>query len=388
MDQFSAGGFGTRGSESPTGGFFDANTRPDSLPTDIPEAPGAFENLTGLGEIQSEAWTAVEDALAGASGSASEYADQVTQAAQDAYDQLWSDYYEAVDYTAQAYYDAVTATAEYALQSYYAAVDYTTQAVDYYLAYYDQYVYYCSLYPWDCYSYAYDAAAYTYYYIGDVSSTPSGTTTVGDVTTNITIVAEPPTPSAEAYEAIVLFANDQLGAVVEPLYAGTVTAEIDQMITLLPEEMQAYLLNATAISGTEYWGMLNGGAAAVTVGDCATNPAGCAVTADTLSMQLSSASMGAYAIRASAAVPSTADEALRLITTVYPKLTGLSFAQITDVEEGLAFTATTASLGTDVNGQPISAAKIVYAGVLDLNGMPYVYAMVAVGEGYANVFAN
>ncbi len=386
MDQFSAGGFGSRGrggaegEEPPNGGVFDANTRPDSLPTDIPEAPGAYEDLSGLGELQSDTWTAVEEALMGANG---EYADQVTQAAQDAYDQLWTDYYTAVDYTAQVYYDTVTATADYMLQSYYAAVDTTTQTVDYYLAYYDQYMYYCSLYPWDCYSYAYDAVTYTYYYVGDVSSAPTGTTTVGQVPTNVTIMVEPPTPSAEAYEAIVLFANDQLGAVVEPLYAGTVTAEIDQMIQLLPEEMQAFMLNSLEISGTEYWGMLTGGAASVMVGDCA----GCVVTTDTLSMQLSSASMGAYAIRASAAVPTTAEEALRLITTVYPKLTGLSFAQITDVD-GLAFTATTASLGTDVNGQPISAAKVVYAGVVNVNGAPYVYAMVAVGEGYADVFVN
>ncbi|MBE2270907.1 MAG: hypothetical protein IAE80_21900, partial [Anaerolinea sp.] len=306
------------------------------------------------------------------------------EAAQQAYDQLWADYYAAVDYTAQAYYDTVTATADYMLQSYYAAVDYTTQAVDYYIDYYDQYAYYCTLYPWDCYSYAYDAATYTYYYVGDVSDTPAGTTTIGDVTINVGYPIQPtPIPSAEAYEALVLFANDQLGAVVEPLYAGAATDGVQSVLTYLPEEIEALMLNAMSISGAAYWGLLPGGAAAVAVGDCAVN---CAITADNLSIQLSSGSAGAYGMLASAAAPTSPDTALQLITTVYPKLEGLAFAQITDVETGYAFTATTASVGYDAaTQQPVSSAKVVYAGVVDVNGVPFVYALVAVGQGYVDL---
>ncbi len=73
---------------------------------------------------------------------------------------------------------------------------------------------------------------------------------------------------------------------------------------------------------------------------------------------------------------------------MYPKFTGLAFAQVTDIDTGYAFTATTASMGLDpVTNQPVSAAKVIYAGVVSLNGQTYVYALVGVGEGYASVLS-
>ena len=390
MSRFGSGGFGTRaeGGELPEGlpTLEDQGWSPESLPEGLPEAPGAFADLSGLAETQGQAQDAVAGALGDATEQAQAAADAATQQAQQAYDQFWADYYTAVETTAQVYYDTMTATADYLLASYAAAVDYTTQTVDYYLAYAEQYAYYCALYPWDCYSYAYDAATNSYYYVGAASDAPSGTTTIGDVTVNVTVPISEPTPSAEAYEALVVFANDQLGAVIEPLYAGEATEAVQLVIGYLPDEIEAQLLNATSISGVTYWGLLTGGVGAVIVGDCSTNPANCAITADNLSVQLSSASTGMYGLLASAAVPTTPEAALALITTVYPKLDGLSFNQITDVEQGVAFMATTASVGYDVDTQaPISTAKVVYAGVVDVNGAPFVYAVVGVGAGYASL---
>jgi hypothetical protein len=346
--------------------------RPDGVSTGVPAAPSAIAN------VDPSAQSAARDAVREASGE--ERINEATESAQEAYDQVWDDYYEAVDYTAQTYYDTVTASTDYILESYYEAVDYTTESTDYYEEYSDDYEDYCSAYSWDCYSYTYNTTNNTYYYTGDVSDDAVTTTESGDVTTTESVpVGVEPSPSAEAYSAIVIFANDQLGAVVEPLYAGTATGEVQALLGQLPEEIQAYFLNTLSISGDAYWGLLYGGVAGVAVGDCTTSD--CAVTRDNLDVHLSNGSAGAYSILADSAMPTTTAEALDLITKVYPRLEGLAFAQITDVE-GLAFTATTASMGVDATtGEPISVAKVVYAGTFDLNGQPLVYAVVAVGEG-------
>lgn len=390
------GGFGTRSQrtvegESLTGTALEGTPwMPTELQGELPVAPAALTDLTAITQAQENAQVAVDVAVQQSTEAAQQAADAATQAAQQAYDQFWTDYYAAVDYTANAYYATVTASADYMLQTYEEAVNYTMQAVDYYIAYAEQYAYYCAAYPWDCYSYVYDATYNTYVYVGEVSDEAVSTTTVGEVTTTATYPIQPtPTPSAEAYEALVVFANDQLGAVVEPVYAGVATDEVQLMMGYLPAEIQAYLLNTTTMSGTTYWGLLHGGFGAVMVGDCAADSANCAVTADNLSVQLSSAAAGAYGILANQTMPTTTTDALALITMVYPKLDGLAFAQITDVEQGLAFMATTASMGYDTaTMQPVSAAKVVYAGVVDVNGQAFVYAMVGVGEGYVSSMTN
>jgi hypothetical protein len=375
---FQFGGFGARGQGGDSTGGANMESAPWHESGAVPEVPAAFSDLEAATQAQANAQAAVDSAQ----GQATDAVDQATTQAQAAYDQLWTDYYAAVDYTAQAYYDTVTASADYMLQTYYEAVDYAVQTVDYYLAYYDQYIAYCAAYPWDCYSYTYDVSTNTYYYVGETSDTPVSTTTIGDVTINVGYpVQAAPAPSAEAYEALVVFANDQLGAVVEPMYAGVATDSIQAVIAYLPDEVEAFYLNSTSISGASYWGLLNGGAAAVAVGDCSSGS--CAVTQDNLSLQLSNASAGSYGIFASAAVPGTAEDALALITQVYPKLDGLAFSQITDVEQGFAFTSTAAGLGLDsITGQPLSVAKVVYACVVNVDGQSFVYALVAVGEGY------
>lgn len=337
-------------------------------------APSAYDGeMSGIIEAQENAQAAAQQA----GDNAQDAITQATEQAQASYDQFWTDYYAAVDYTAQAYYDTVTATADYLLQSYYTAVSYTVEVVDYYLAYYEQYAVYCYYYPWDCYSYAYDVATGTYYYVGDTSDQPVGTVTVGDITVTVDpITATQPVPSAEAYEAIVLFANDQLAAVVEPQYAGDATTSVQEVLALMPDEFEALMAEALDMSCADYYALMTGGVGAVLVGDCSTG------TAQNLDWALTSAAVGAYGLRASAAVPTTEGEALNLITTVYPKLEGLAFATVTDVN-GYAYLGMTAGTGYDaVTGAPVSVPKIVFAGVTDVGGVPYVYSVVFVGKTY------
>jgi hypothetical protein len=374
---FQFGGFGSRGEGDTPHQGGNMEGAPWHTSGNIPEVPAAFSDLEAVTQAQINAQTAVD----AAQGQATDAVNQASMQAQAAYDQFWTDYYTAVDYTAQTYYDTVTASADYMLQTYEEAVNYSMDSVDYYIAYAEQYASYCAAYPWDCYSYTYDASTNSYYYVGDTSDAPVSTVTLGDVTINVSYPVGIPAPSAEAYEALVVFANDQLGAVVEPLYAGVATDSVQALMTYVPDEIEAYYMSSTSISAVTYWGLLNGGAAGVAVGDCSTG--NCTVSQENLSLQLSSASSGAYGIFASASVPTTPEAALALITQVYPKLDGLAFSQITDVEQGLAFTATTAGLGLDpTTGQPLSVAKVIYAGVVDVNGQPFVYTLVAVGEGH------
>jgi hypothetical protein len=77
-----------------------------------------------------------------------------------------------------------------------------------------------------------------------------------------------PVPSAEAYQAVTVFANDQLGAVVRPLYAGEATSEVQAALETLPDTMEAFLLKALLAGCDDYWALLNGGFAGVLAGDC------------------------------------------------------------------------------------------------------------------------
>ncbi|HVO70522.1 MAG TPA: hypothetical protein VMT24_10780 [Aggregatilineaceae bacterium] len=392
---FDAGGFGAL-SEPPEG--FDPNHvqniapiwRPDDLPAELPPAPGAYSDIAGVTQAQANAQAALESAGDNRdqiSADAQQTIQTATQNAQQAYDQFWQDYYAGVDYAAQAYYEAMTSSADAMLQTYTQAVTYTVQAVDYYLAYYDQYAAYCYYYPWDCYMYAYDLATGVYYPVGETSSAPVGYVEIGDVSGgDYPPPSSTPVPSAEAYRAVTVFANDQLGAVVQPLYAGEATSEVQAALGPLPDMMEALLLKALLVSCNDYWALLNGGFAGVLAGDCST--AQQAVTTEMLNAVLSSSAAGVYAIYADAAVPSDADGALALITKVYPALEGLAFAQITDIQDGSAFTATAAGLGTDpVTGQSLSVAKVIYAGVVEVDGKPLVYALLGVGQPYVDLLA-
>jgi hypothetical protein len=191
-----------------------------------------------------------------------------------------------------------------------------------------------------------------------------------------------PAPSQEAYQAIVIFANDQLGTAVTPVYAGGATQEaIDLMTTLLPSQLQNQLYAAQNMAVSGYYGLLKGGVAALALGDCSEG-ASCQLSGD-IPVDLSQATLGAYALQTPEAMPATPGEALQLMTLVYPKLAGLEFTQVADIP-GYAFSTTTTSVAV-VDGQPTFVSKVVLAGVMEAQGRTVVYAAVGLGETYSSL---
>jgi hypothetical protein len=376
---FNFGGFGANastitvpnGATNPIDGseWTPSGTATGSLPT----APSTMQNTSSVITAQQEARDLTTQA-------AQEAAQTAQNNAQQAYDQFWADYYTAVDYAAQSYYQTVTASVDYAQQAYYDALNYTTTTIDYYVDYAAEYAEYCYYYPWDCYSYAYDETSGTYTNVEYVSDQPVATVTTGTVAVNWSAVGNVPVSSAEAYEALVVFANDQLGTVVQPLYAGDATQEIQQIMTQLPAEVEGY---AALLSGidTAYWGILNGGVGVVGKLDCSTGCSG-----ENIPAELSSGSAGIYMLSVASPMPADSAGALALITQVYPALNGLAFAEVTNVETGMAYMATAYGLGEDANGQGITLAKVVYTGVMSINNQTVVYALVGVGEAQLQAF--
>ena len=421
------GGFGIRVEESEgRGNRDDWSEFSEALPNgladrgqeDWPELPAIYDQLQPAQDRQEEAQEAVEqaqekaeearsraeEAAENASNQAEEARDQAVEAAeqanarsedaveqaQQAYDQVWDDYYEAVDYAAQTYYDAVTGVAGDRYATYEAAVSAAYDVADYVYETYEAYGAYCLSYPWDCYTYVYDAATgsytpqetttNTYYnvYVNTDGETSADATPAPPPEVSVT-TEDLPEPSAEAYEALVIFANDQLGLTVDPVYAGEATEEILVLLANLPAELQQVVAALPDVAVENYWGLLTGGAAAVAVGDC-TEDAPCTITGE-IEVDLSSASLGAYALRVPEAMPADAEQALALIHLVYPKLEGIAFAPVEQENvAGHAFYAVTSGLGLDADGNPIAVSKVIYAGVTPDGEIPTVYAVVGVGS--------
>ena len=253
-----------------------------SLPTNL---TARFEGRGGAGNIDLSAFFAFDPA-------SFEELDLTPpfdgQGAQDAYNQLWEDYYAALDTTADTYYNTVTASADYALQTYEQALTLTTESVNDYTQQATEYAAYCAAYPWDCYSYVYDSATDSYTDVSGSSDTPQGEVMVMPPAAE-SLPVSAPAPSAEAYQVLVAFANDQLGLTVTPLYAGAPTVELSAVMGYLPAEMQAYLSAAAGMAESQYWGLWQGGAGGVMVGTCSAEAA-CAVDSEAVSLELTSAS--------------------------------------------------------------------------------------------------
>ncbi len=338
----------------------------DELP--ITSAPSILEDNQDLINAHAQTW---QDA-----------SQQAQDNVQQTYDQFWSDYYEAVDYAAETYYTSVSSSVDYAYNAYISAVDYTTAQVDYYIDYAAEYAEWCYYYPWECYSYVYDETSNTYINIEYVSDQPTATVTLEEFLVNWSSIPVEPNSSAEAYSALVVFANDQLGITVQPLYAGNATTQIQSSLQYLPPEAEAYAALLSSMDGA-YWGIFNGGVGVVGSFDCAT---GCSV--ETIPAEFSDASGGVYMLNVSAPMVENDAAALDLITSVYPKFNGLEFATIADVESGYAYMATAFGVGVDANGQSVTVPKLIVSGVTQVEGVTVVYSMVAVGQMHIDAYYN
>lgn len=337
-------------------------------------APGAYSDLSQVGGAQQQARDLTTTAAV------TSEAEQAQNTAQTTYDDFWSEYYSSVDEAAETYYEE---TSDYTQEEYEEAVDYATEAVDYYEEYSDQYEAYCYDNSWDCYSYTYDEETDSYTSTEETSDDSTSTVEADTSETEATWdeseessdgeVAE---TSAEAYEAIVVFANDQLGSVVQPMYAGELTPEIRALFSneSLPVEVQAY---AALLSNADpaYWGVINGGVASVGVLDCTSGCSG-----DNVPAELSTSSAGVYLLTVTADMPTDSAGDLELITTVYPALNGLAFAEVNTSQGITSYMATAYGIGVDASGSSVSVGKVIYAGVYSVDGQTVVYSLVAVGD--------
>jgi hypothetical protein len=355
---------------------------------DIPAVPSPYDDLNASVENYQQQINQNIQNQSEQIDSTIENAGQTVDNASDTlsatYNQLWTDYYEAVDYTADAYYNTVTSSVDYAATAYNDALQLTTDTIDYYIDYAEAYADYCVIYPWDCYSYAYDEVTADYVYIGDVSSTPVTTITIEEINVNgVYALSTLAQPSAEAYKSLVRFANDQMGAVVEPLYAGELTTEVLAQIDPLPDEIVDLLLGVTQASGAAYYGLLEGGVGSVVVGDCA-NEGICELDDALLDTNLTTDATGLFGFNINAPMPTNTNAALVQLFQVFPKLEGLTFAQITNID-GYHFTAVTAGLGINEAGNSVSVPKAILTGIVNIEGRTVAYALVAVGDAFVEL---
>lgn len=340
---------------------------------------GATTNAEAVASMSSQLQAAIQaQAAAVSSGSA-----EAQAAAQAAYDDFWNSFYATADALAQEYFAMTLEDAEALYQQ---ALVAAGVALDYYETGAQYYAEYCLYYPWDCYAYAYDAANAIYTSVEGNSDAPTSTIMMGELDSSAAtlsaLAAEAMLNSPEAFEAIIVFAHDQLGTTVHPVYAGALTQEIVEYLIYLPTPVAAYA--SMLVDATAYWGLMSNGFGGVIIADCG---AEVVCNLDNMPQELSDASAGIYMLDVATPMPASPEAALDLITTVYPALNGLSFAQVIDMQaSGMTFLATAYGVGADNSGQPLSVAKLIYAGVVSEGGVTTVYVMMAIGEAQVQLF--
>lgn len=360
------------------GGFGNGGETAAGLAAALSEGAAAWQGT--LDEALGESlYTAFEAQIAALENASTEALD----AAQAAYDQYWQDYYTMLDSLAQEYFGMTLADAEALYQE---ALSITVTALSEFEENAETYAEYCLYYPWDCYNYAYDAASGVYEELEAVSDAPVAEVVLGEVTSSETLWAiadEMLLNSPEAFEAIMVFANDQLGLQVQPLYAGRATQDIVNYLMVLPAPAATYA--SMMVDVESYWGLLNNGVAGVAIADCG---ADVVCNLDNMPQELSDASAGIYMIEIGAPMPRSSEEALHLVTTVFPAFNGLEFAEVVDSDIlGRAFIATTHGVGATNDGQPLTVAKLIFTGVSDYDGtVPAAFAVVAIGEAQIQAF--
>ncbi|MEZ4668876.1 MAG: hypothetical protein R3E39_13290 [Anaerolineae bacterium] len=199
-----------------------------------------------------------------------------------------------------------------------------------------------------------------------------------------------PASSGEAEAALSGFATSYLGSAYTWLYTGDLdsstaspeaVAAWNTLVAQLPAEVQSYIVTFSNVAGGSYWGVFQTGSGMVTVGDCANNP-NCVVTVDNLDVYLNGASAGVYASYVANAANS-ANDALNLVHSAYPKTNSISLAAIS-TDQGYAFEGYTYSTGA--GGKQVQATTTVYiVGVIPINSQSLLYAVVGVGDGYVNL---
>ncbi len=194
-------------------------------------------------------------------------------------------------------------------------------------------------------------------------------------------------PSPEAYALIVEFANAQLGKQVAPIYAGLLDSDavvpeeyemlVDMALALFVPDVQGILTMAADVSADGYWALFPDGVAVVYGVDCEQLDF-CPVGMGTLQLQINFGSIGAYGFYTSR-MPGNETDAMMAVLAAFPALEGYTL-ESWNAGIGYAFA------GSNINLETTTVAPTaVVAGIFEVEGLPFVYAMVAVGEGYVGL---
>ncbi|MGB1288122.1 MAG: hypothetical protein ACPG7F_16415 [Aggregatilineales bacterium] len=192
-----------------------------------------------------------------------------------------------------------------------------------------------------------------------------------------------PQISEVAYAALTNFALTYLNITINPLFATEISGgrlanlssttqssmDISTVSAMFPEDMQALLSN---VPGTTYGALMaDGGALLMVDVDCAASDRDCGLSTDNMYVEISEASLGAYALYRQNSVNSATD-AEALLKNTYSALATMAFIPV-DVSEGYAFTA----ISIDVLGFVSTA---YYIGTYSADNHTVVYAIVATGR--------
>lgn len=178
--------------------------------------------------------------------------------------------------------------------------------------------------------------------------------------------------SAQAADAITMFARQQLGLIVQVVRAGGLAAQDIQ----LPSAVDGYTSAALSLAGQTYAAALKNGAASVSFG--------AGTSSGDLTIDINAASLGIFVLDGQG-LPADAQAALDVLQVAFPAVAGLEFTALT-AQNGYAFSAKTTQAAIDPTTREASVvAKGVIIGVAPTANGPIVYAAVGTGEFAASL---
>ncbi|MBU0491962.1 MAG: hypothetical protein KKA73_26645 [Chloroflexi bacterium] len=168
----------------------------------------------------------------------------------------------------------------------------------------------------------------------------------------IPTVGGTPVPSYEAKEAIQTYANQTLGVNVQVILAGGREGTVT-----LPVNAETSVNAATSLAGVTYWGVLENGIASVSLGEGD-------ISGD-LQADINAASLGAFALGQTAAMPADEAAALALVKGTYPGVVNMNYQAYAVEGSTFAFYAYDASTQAidPKTKQVIIVGRAVAAGV-------------------------
>lgn len=164
----------------------------------------------------------------------------------------------------------------------------------------------------------------------------------------------------DAAQAITTYARDVLGLSVQVLQAGGARGKLT-----LPPFAEQSVRAAASLAGVTYFGRLENGEASVSLGQGS-------VSGD-MTLDIQSASLGAFSLARREGMPDGEGAALDLIKQTFPGIAGLEYAPF-EAEQGYAFVAASSHEGIDWQTRQ---ASVIFQGVL-VGVMPLGRAQTAV----------